>query len=57
MGDGCAARHGNGSAVAQIRAAGGVTEMGRLDPLSRGVEPRGVVGSRRVRRAATGTCI
>jgi hypothetical protein len=28
----------NGSGVARMRAAGGVTEMGGLGPLSRGVE-------------------
>jgi hypothetical protein len=28
-----------GGRLARIRAAGGVTEMGRVDPLLRGVEP------------------
>ena len=35
------ARHENGSAVARKRAAGGATEMGRVAPFLRGIEPRG----------------
>lgn len=47
MKDRCAARHENGSAAARIRAAGGVTDVGRIAPLSGGVERWRGVGSGR----------